>query len=157
MAFFSFSTGEKNKHLLKIYNDEYRDLERYKIFVDILKDHPKFNELLNHVLANEDRPSCMISKHPLLDFDNYLTVSRAPLEALKNELVSLNERFQGHKIKMAAKIWMQDIVLRCEKLLYSMAKEQVVSVSKNSIEQFRAKDAPTENIEEGHLKLKQHV
>lgn len=156
-VYLNMSVDEKCKQLLKLYNDEHRNVDQFKFAVGALKSHPKFNELLNYVLSEADYANFTLTDHPLLDFDNYVTTSQQPLLVLKNELVALNQQFQEKKIKLIGEHWISDVVRRCEKLLISMAQEPMVTVSKTSIEQFRAKESPTENIEEGHLKFKQQV
>lgn len=156
-AYAKMSVDEKCKHILKLYNDEYRNMDQFKFAVGHLKNHPKFNELLNYVLSEADYASATLINHPLLDFDNYLTVSQQPLTELKTELVALNQQFQKQKITMMGESWVSDIVERCTKLLRSMAQENVVTVSKNSIEQFRTKGAPIDPIEEAPLHLRQNL
>lgn len=145
-TYLNMSMDDKCKQLQKIYSDDRGDRERFKRAFDVLKSHPKFNELLDYVLGDEGCSTTTLSDHPLLNFDTYLTVSREPLMALKNELVALNTQFQDQKIQTAGTSWISDVVHRCENLLRSMAKDHVITVGKNSIEQFRAKETPTDTV-----------
>lgn len=156
-AYLNMSVDDKCKKILKLYNDEYRNMDRFKFAVETLKSHPKFNDLLNYVLSEADYANDTLIGHPLMNFDNYLTVSQQPLMKLKNEIVSLNDQFQEKKITTIGDLWVSDIVDRCKNLLHSMAKEHVVTVSKSSIEQFRAKDPHKEPIEDNHFQTPQRV
>lgn len=156
-AYAKMSVDEKCKHILKLDDEEYRNMDRFKFAVGHLKNHPKFNELLNYVLSEADYANSTLINHPLLNFDNYLTVSQQPLTELKTELVDLNTQFQTKKIAMMGDPWVSNIVERCKKLLHSMAHNNVVAVSKSSIEQFRAKDTPTDHTKEDNLTLTQRI
>jgi len=156
-AYLIMSVDEKCKKILNLYNDEYRNMDEFRFAVDTLKSHPKFNDLLNYVLSEADYANDTLIGHPLMNFDNYLTVSQQPLIQLRNEITSLNIQFQETKIIMVGEFWISEVVERCTKLLQSMAQENVVAVSKNSIENFRTKDPQKETIEQNHSKLTQRV